>query len=526
MKITAAGKRVFVIALILVVLQAVNIVQVSGSQEGIWYYPPTPQGEVGIKRPTILWTFGGIDSADIREIIITVDGEEVGASFSDELNSVVYIPEEPLIEGEHKVSIILTLKEGIKISSPPFSFYIVKGAYDEVPDTPVYQEVRDRINFYRELAGLPAVEIDKSLNAAAYNHCLYLSNNPGAGHYENNKGDPYFSGELPWDRTRYFGYLSPMVAENIHFKASHIKAVDDWMDSLYHRLPLMNPIFTQIGYGYFSKGDRHYNVLEMGAPRYNNLEQAVVVYPAEGQVGVPLTWTGLEEPDPFRLYPGVEGPGGYPVTLVVSGANIEKVELVEAAITGERGEVLEFYSFDSNNDPFLADKNALALIPASKLEPHTRYRVAIKGMVEYNNGKESQFTKEWTFTTGGGSLETYDEDALLRIYLDGLLKEYSPAPFIENGRVLIPVRSFCEELGAMVKWHPKTYTVEIIKGDTVISFDIGSNLVSVNGRLVELDVPARIFKDRTFVPVRFVSEVLGYRVNWDGITRFVLIYSR
>ncbi len=519
-------RKILVILIVLLVFQAAAVTGVEGEESKIWYYPPTPQGDIGVKKPTILWTIVGIHSQDIGKITMSIDNAEVAADFKDELNSVYYMPQDGLTEGEHSVSIIVILKDGVKISSPPFSFNVVEGAYDEIPDTPLYHEVRDRINYYRRLVGITPAEINASLNLAAYNHGLYLTGNPAAGHYENNKGDQYFSGKFPWDRTKYFGYFSPMIGENIHFVRNHTGAVDDWIDSLYHRLPILNPIFTHLGYGYAVKGDRFFNVLEMGAPSYLDLEQHIIVYPAEDQPGVPVTWSGLEDPDPFRLYPEAEGPGGYPITLTVSGDKVERVEMLDASMFDSEGTSIDVYTFDARNDPMLADNNTIAIIPESELDTYTGYQVEMRGIIRYIDGEEEKFSKAWRFTTGGGGLETYDYNAELKVYVDGHVGEFDPKPFITEGRTLIPVRSFCEQLGALVKWHPETYTVEIIREDTVISFDIGSTETSVNSKLVELDVPAKIYNDRTFVPLRFVSEVLGFEVKWDAITRSVLIYSR
>lgn len=43
---------------------------------------------------------------------------------------------------------------------------------------------------------------------------------------------------------------------------------------------------------------------------------------------------------------------------------------------------------------------------------------------------------------------------------------------------------------------------------------------------IQLDVPAKIIDDRTYVPVRAVSETLGATVGWDGENNRVVIDSR
>ena len=53
---------------------------------------------------------------------------------------------------------------------------------------------------------------------------------------------------------------------------------------------------------------------------------------------------------------------------------------------------------------------------------------------------------------------------------------------------------------------------------------IGTPAVIVNGQTIILDVAPHIKDDRAFVPVRFVSEALGRRVEWDGMQKKVTIW--
>ena len=52
--------------------------------------------------------------------------------------------------------------------------------------------------------------------------------------------------------------------------------------------------------------------------------------------------------------------------------------------------------------------------------------------------------------------------------------------------------------------------------------------ITVNGQQVEMDVeaPPFIYNDRTYVPLRFVSEALGADVDWDNKTKTVIINSK
>lgn len=96
-------------------------------------------------------------------------------------------------------------------------------------------------------------------------------------------------------------------------------------------------------------------------------------------------------------------------------------------------------------------------------------------------------------------------------------------PVIQNSRTLVPVRFISEQMGAKVTWNDVKRQVTIAQGTKTIILTINSNKVLVNGKTVTIDVPAKIINSRTMVPVRFVSEQLGYKVKWDPVSYRVLV---
>jgi hypothetical protein len=89
-------------------------------------------------------------------------------------------------------------------------------------------------------------------------------------------------------------------------------------------------------------------------------------------------------------------------------------------------------------------------------------------------------------------------------------------PVLENGRVLIPIRFVADALGARTDWNAQTSEVTISRDWQSVTFAIGQ---MIDG----MDVPAQIINERTFVPLRFVSEFFGAQVFWDESDRSVEI---
>ncbi len=98
-------------------------------------------------------------------------------------------------------------------------------------------------------------------------------------------------------------------------------------------------------------------------------------------------------------------------------------------------------------------------------------------------------------------------------------------PVIENGRTLVPFRFIGEAIGAQIGWDGTKKEVSYVFGDLSLVLTIGSKVAVVNGVKNNLDVAPKILSGRTMVPVRFISETLGAKVEWDGVKKLVTINS-
>ena len=110
---------------------------------------------------------------------------------------------------------------------------------------------------------------------------------------------------------------------------------------------------------------------------------------------------------------------------------------------------------------------------------------------------------------------TNASEAPLRLYVNGRELYMSSPPVIRESRVLVPMRAYLESLGAVVHWEPPETVTATLQGRQV-QMKIGASGALVDGREVKLDVPAQIINDRTYLPLRFLSEGLGAQVHYDG----------
>lgn len=86
-------------------------------------------------------------------------------------------------------------------------------------------------------------------------------------------------------------------------------------------------------------------------------------------------------------------------------------------------------------------------------------------------------------------------------------------PVIINDKTLVPVRFISESFGATVEI--KDNEISISLNDKKVLLEIGSTKIIVNGNESTMTVESQILNDRTFIPLRSLSEALGKKLFWD-----------
>jgi len=90
------------------------------------------------------------------------------------------------------------------------------------------------------------------------------------------------------------------------------------------------------------------------------------------------------------------------------------------------------------------------------------------------------------------------------------------APIINNSRTMVPLRFVAETLGAKVNWNGETSTVTLIVDGVTMEMTIGK---TIDG----FDVAPMIYEDRTMVPIRYIAEKLGANVIYVPKTQEIVV---
>jgi len=111
----------------------------------------------------------------------------------------------------------------------------------------------------------------------------------------------------------------------------------------------------------------------------------------------------------------------------------------------------------------------------------------------------------------------------ISLVVGGVEVQTDVAPVLEGGRTLVPLRALTEALGFAVHFDDLTQTATLTKGDRSIQLTVGKQEALVNGSPVQLDIAPVTRGGRMLVPVRFVAETIDLDVAWDEASQSVRV---
>ncbi|MBN3527551.1 N-acetylmuramoyl-L-alanine amidase family protein [Paenibacillus apiarius] len=111
------------------------------------------------------------------------------------------------------------------------------------------------------------------------------------------------------------------------------------------------------------------------------------------------------------------------------------------------------------------------------------------------------------------------------LYLNGNSIKLPEKITMSNNSVMIPIRVVSEELGYKVNWNGKAQTVTINNDSKRLNLTVNQKTAKVNDKEVQLDVAPIVKQNATLVPLRFVGQNMGLTVEWDKDTKSVYLFT-
>ncbi len=261
------------------------------------------------------------------------------------------------------------------------------------------------INQTRAAMGSPCATIVPALDTSATNHCAYYAANAGSAtcianpHVEVSTCTDYVSANFN-DRETAAGYTcQPSATQSC--EASEVMAFDDnptsalgqWIGSIYHRSPLLDPRIRDFGYGSATGCD----TIDLGEGAGSTTPDDVIVsYPYGGQTGVALSFNGAQE-SPTPPVPPAGWPSALPIHVYMAATSIT-LTTDEFGVDGGAQLAHQVLTPQASGG-YLA--NAIVLYGNAPLTSQTTYRVHIAGTRQRSGrtATTASFDVSFAFTT-------------------------------------------------------------------------------------------------------------------------------
>lgn len=278
----------------------------------------------------------------------------------------------------------------------------------------------------------------------------------------------------------------------------------------------------------------------------NNANGTFVVYAkdAEKYYGSKITLFAFDEDAKVQATKDltvVDGMSTNTLAFDKEAGSIAKNNTVKVSIVDENGKVVNAAGYayayvesqsneDAKIDVSFADKQVkngtINMTVYSDKETTADIVVAVK-----DSTSKAIYANTLTYTFGEQDIPV-DTTVVMTIgssdfvINDKVVTKEDSAPYVANDRTYVPFRALGEALGAEVVWDNDARTVTYTLGNTEVVMTIGETTYTVNGDEKTMDVAPEITGDRTYVPVRFVGEALGFKVvalsATDGTTSSVV----
>ena len=130
-------------------------------------------------------------------------------------------------------------------------------------------------------------------------------------------------------------------------------------------------------------------------------------------------------------------------------------------------------------------------------------------------------TPKYTLTINSGEYEVLINGQVIKRQMD-------VKPLIKNDRLMLPLRSLAEMIGAKVEWDPQTRTAIFTNKGLVAKIQIdGNEIVLSNGKVIKMDSKPLNINGRILLPISNVANVFGLtngntkdgiyqNIEWDG----------
>lgn len=108
-----------------------------------------------------------------------------------------------------------------------------------------------------------------------------------------------------------------------------------------------------------------------------------------------------------------------------------------------------------------------------------------------------------------------NKQVFISLKVNGKFIKTDAPPYIKDGRTFVSLRFISQALGADISWVKEENKALVVTEQRLMELYVGKKEILINGEPFTIDSSVEINNSRAMVPLRFISETLGCKVDWD-----------
>jgi hypothetical protein len=96
-------------------------------------------------------------------------------------------------------------------------------------------------------------------------------------------------------------------------------------------------------------------------------------------------------------------------------------------------------------------------------------------------------------------------------------------PQVFQGRIMVPLRGVFEKIGCLVEYDAANHIITAHYQNESVEIRMGNKIANKNGAEIMMEVPAMVTDGHALVPLRFLAESIGAKVEFEQTTNTVTI---
>lgn len=272
---------------------------------------------------------------------------------------------------------------------------------------------------------------------------------------------------------------------------------------------------------------------------------------AAGQSAAPVQWKGVSNIQQI-YYNGV--------TTLAIDANA-KLWFLGGTVTGmsdgtqyHEGNPVQLKSMDKVKDAFVVERSLIVWTTDNKvyrtsienkqMPAHPKFELLVSDVVQIAPSYRHFFMEKkdgslWGWGVNKNAELGYGDYEFMHtkpvplhkpitVSLNGETPQLSSGAMLRNGQAFVPLRSIFSKLGAEISWDANTKTATVVqkkdgKDSLTITIDMKTGATKLDGKPVELQSAPFNIAGTAYLPLRFISETLGAKVDWQQANNLISI---